>query len=805
MFNPYNSPLTEQYLYSAGNICYNAQTGGVLLFRALSGRHEEVMDFKGLKLDRFQEEAISAIGDGKSVIVAAPTGAGKTVIAEYAIEKAIAAGKEIIYTAPIKALSNQKFRDFSRDYPDKIGIMTGDVIINPEAPVLIMTTEIFRNIIFDQSAERLQNVETVIFDEIHYINDIQRGTVWEESIIFAPQHINFICLSATIPNFREFTEWMQAVRERPIESIVETKRPVPLEVQIWVPGAGFRDMKFIRKIEKDKSQSKKRRASNVDLVHHLKRENQLPCLYFHFSRVGCEEYAQHFRSANLLKDFERRKVLDMYDRLCERFNVEMRGQALLMRKLLASGVAFHHAGVLPSLKEVIERLYTLGLIKLLFTTETFAVGINMPARSVIFHNLMKNDGISFRYLTAREFQQMSGRAGRRGIDEVGYAYACVQPRDASYEGVKQTLSRDAEDIESQFSLSYSSILNLYETYGDLIYEVCEKSFNNYKTVAQVNQLKSIIGNARKEIERLENDTKCLHGSFADHIYRFMDLRAQYSKLLRKINNKKKKKKSARFELKQRLQDVKQEMSKLECPECRKQKSCRNAYKKINRVKDRIKDYREEMIEVENSQRNILERRLGFLTDLGYMNEDGLMPRGKIAAQIFGYEIVFTELFFEGMFEGIDETTINVLVSSIVFESRRGISYRRKMPDAGIDAVIGRADETVEWLRKKEHRAGVPGLIKPLDPKLNRAVYEWSRGCSFQDLKTFTSAADGDLVRSFRLIVDFLRQLKRAIDEPGFREKMEKCVELIYRDVVDAEAQLKTELEERAANGSPGQA
>ena len=284
------------------------------------------MDFKGFTLDRFQEQAITAVEENRSVIVSAPTGAGKTVIAEYAIEKAISTGKEIIYTAPIKALSNQKFRDFSKDYPGKIGIMTGDVIINPEAPVLIMTTEIFRNIIFDQSAERLRNVESVIFDEIHYINDIQRGTVWEESIIFAPQHITFICLSATIPNFQEFADWIRSVRERDIEAVVETKRPVPLKVQIWIPGFGFRDMKFMRKLEKEKDQKKrKRRGSNVDLVYHLKKEDQLPCLYFHFSRLGCEEYAQHFKNAHLLKDFERRRVLDLYDRLCEQFGVKVEG------------------------------------------------------------------------------------------------------------------------------------------------------------------------------------------------------------------------------------------------------------------------------------------------------------------------------------------------------------------------------------------------------------------------------------------------------------------------------------------------
>ncbi len=750
------------------------------------------MQFKGLTLDPFQEEAIRAVDANHSVIVAAPTGAGKTVIAEYAIEKAIKNDRQIIYTAPIKALSNQKYRDFSRDYPDKIGIMTGDVILNPEAPILIMTTEIFRNIIFDAGASRLKEIESVIFDEIHYINDIQRGTVWEESIIFAPQHITFICLSATIPNFDEFADWMRSVRDKPIQSVVEKHRPVPLKIHIWIPGFGFRDINFIKKLEKEKNKYKRsRRATNVDLVYHLRREKQLPCLYFHFSRIGCEEYAQHFRGINLLDHDERRQVLSIYDELCKQFGVSLRGQANLMRNLLKSGVAFHHAGVLPSLKEILERLYTMGLIKLLFTTETFAVGINMPARAVIFNNIMKNDGISFRYLTAREFQQMSGRAGRRGIDDVGYAYACIQPRDANYKGVRQCMSKDAEDIQSQFSLSYSSILNLYDTFGDAVYEVCEMSFNNFKTIAQVKGIRKHAAGVSKQIDRLKH-FDCLHGDFSAHFMPYMEIRDRFLKLEKKIKMRKKKNKPPRFEDIERLKQIKHELENTACMACKKRKVCLGIHKKIKRHELQLKDYNDEIYEVENSQKSILERRVNFLKKLGYVDDKGLLPRGRIASQIFGYEIVFTELYFDGIFEVLDERAMNVLVCSIVFESRRGAKYR-KLNDQVIAAKLRRAEDTVSWLMRKEMEEDVPGLIKPLDPKLNKAVYEWSSGCSFEDLKKFTSGDEGDLVRSFRLIVDFLRQLKRAINEPIFRTKVDKCVALMYRDVVDAEAQLKTDL------------
>ena len=206
------------------------------------------MLYKGLQLDPFQEEAIHAIDRNHSVLVTAPTGAGKTVLAEYAIEKCVEMGRRVIYTAPIKALSNQKYRDFYQVYGDQVGIVTGDVVLNQFAPVLLMTTEIFRNTIFDDIT-RLDDVEYVIFDEIHYINDIERGTVWEESIIFAPQNIKFVCLSATIPNINEFAEWMRSVREVEIDVIEELERPVPLEHHLYLEGYGVGNLEHLQRIQ----------------------------------------------------------------------------------------------------------------------------------------------------------------------------------------------------------------------------------------------------------------------------------------------------------------------------------------------------------------------------------------------------------------------------------------------------------------------------------------------------------------------------------------------------------------------------
>jgi len=334
------------------------------------------MFYKQYELDRFQEEAINSIEQDHSVIVAAPTGAGKTLIAEYVVEKHIEAGRQIIYTAPIKALSNQKYRDFSRDYGDKVGIITGDVVINADAPTLIMTTEIFRNTIFD-NPDRLKDVPYVIFDEIHYIDDIQRGTVWEESIIFAPQHVNFLCLSATISNLKEFADWMRSVRRNRIDVVSETERPVPLEHELYLQGYGLGwldELKEIKDVLVAREQALVTRGleranhapslrlmqpvatgveelAGADLIEHIQLSDQLPCLYFSLSRRSCEEKALENTDRDFLDAEEREVILEEYDRLCERYGIQDDRGAEQLRALVERGVGYHHAGMLPTLKE----------------------------------------------------------------------------------------------------------------------------------------------------------------------------------------------------------------------------------------------------------------------------------------------------------------------------------------------------------------------------------------------------------------------------------------------------------------------
>jgi len=443
------------------------------------------------ELDPFQEGAVRAIDAGRSVLVAAPTGAGKTVVAEYAVELALRRGERVLYTAPIKALSNQKFRDFRSRFGDRVGILTGDVTLNGDAPALIMTTEIFRNALFEESG-RFDDARTLIFDEVHYINDLERGTVWEESILFAPAGMQFICLSATMPNVQELADWIAEVRGTEVEVIRETHRPVPLRYHILCDGrvVGLNQLGRAmpqpkRKGWKGRQDSRAARtrrsdAATDDMVDALEEAGRLPCIYFCFSRAACEAKAWKAIGRDFLDDDERDRVAALYADLCERYGVLEDRRAQEFGRLIAHGIAYHHAGMLPTLKEITERLFSSGCVRLLFTTETFAVGVNMPARTVAFDSLRKFDGVTFGYMQSREYHQMAGRAGRRGMDKVGYVYACVDPEEDKARDVRRVLTGRIERIESRFELDYSTILNLYAQVGEAVDETCARSFASFQ-------------------------------------------------------------------------------------------------------------------------------------------------------------------------------------------------------------------------------------------------------------------------------------------------------------------------------------
>lgn len=465
------------------------------------------------ELDTFQKEAILHMEQGDSVFVAAHTSAGKTVVAEYAIAMSKRNMTKTIYTSPIKALSNQKFRDFKETFDDvDVGLITGDVQINKDADVLIMTTEILRSMLY-KGADLLKDIEFVIFDEVHYINDQERGVVWEEVIIMLPPYVKFVLLSATVPNTFEFANWIGRTKEKNIYVISTSKRPTPLEINIWAKDQiipvidehrQFLDNNFKKHVnlltskqenkEKNKNNNnngKKVVMSSMDgpnkntwpsLFGDLKRKNLLPAVIFVFSQKKCSEYADSLANSNFITAKESSHVRMIIDRSISRLKKEDRElpQILAITTLLQKGIAVHHGGLLPIIKELVEILFAEGYIKILFATETFAMGLNLPTRTVVFSSIRKHDGTQMRYLTPGEFTQMAGRAGRRGLDDHGTVIVMTYKNPLESLVFKDTTLGKPTKLESQFRLTYNSIVSLLRIESVKMEDMIQSSFGEDK-------------------------------------------------------------------------------------------------------------------------------------------------------------------------------------------------------------------------------------------------------------------------------------------------------------------------------------
>ncbi|KAL5699123.1 RNA helicase [Ranunculus cassubicifolius] len=439
-------------------------------------------------LDPFQSEAIKCLDNGESVLVSAHTSAGKTVVASYAIAMSLRERQRVVYTCPIKALSNQKFREFREEFSD-VGLMTGDVTIAPNASCLVMTTEIWRSMLY-KGSEILREVAWVIFDEVHYMRDRERGVVWEESIVMAPKNSRFVFLSATVPNAKEFADWVAKVHNQPCHIVYTDYRPTPLQHYIFPAGGKglylvvdekgeFREDSFQKSLNAliPASESEKKRENAewrkgvvtcrpgeesdiFKLVKMIIQRQYDPVIIFSFSKRECEFLAMQMAKMDLNEEDEKVNIENIFWSAMDILSDDDKKlpQVLNMLPLLKRGIGVHHSGLLPILKEVIEILFQEGLIKCLFATETFSIGLNMPAKTVVFTNVRKFDGNKFRWISSGEYIQMSGRAGRRGIDQRGI---CILMVDEKLEPstAKMMLKGSADCLNSAFHLSYNTLLN----------------------------------------------------------------------------------------------------------------------------------------------------------------------------------------------------------------------------------------------------------------------------------------------------------------------------------------------------------
>ena len=495
-------------------------------------------------LDGFQLKAFDALDDGRSVLVAAPTGSGKTVVAEYAIEVARRSGRRAFYTAPVKALSNQKYHDLVARYgTDEVGLLTGDNTINGDAPVVVMTTEVLRNMIYARSAA-LDHLDVVVLDEVHFLQDAYRGPVWEEVIIHLPSQVLLVCLSATVSNAHELTDWISTVRG-PTTAVVEDCRPVRLE-NLYFVGDTTHDRVHLMpvlingrpnhdamRLDNEAARSSKGRTgkatharrrlytpSRLDVVDVLERERMVPAIYFIFSRNQCDEAARTVLAAGarLTTGGERDRIREIVDaRLggIEPADLAVLGYSQFLAQLEA-GVAAHHAGMVPPFKEVVEACFVEGLVKVVFATETLAVGINMPAKCVVIEKLTKFTGDHHAFLTPGEYTQLTGRAGRRGIDDLGNAIVLWSPF-VPFDQVAALAGSRSFHLNSAFRPTYNMAANLVRSYtSERAHHLLNLSFAQYQADRDVVKIESRLERRQQHLRDLTAEAVSPFGDIEEY-------------------------------------------------------------------------------------------------------------------------------------------------------------------------------------------------------------------------------------------------------------------------------------------------
>ena len=731
------------------------------------------------KLDDFQEEALFHINNGKSVVVCAPTGAGKTCIAQMAIHKALNEGHRIFYTTPLKALSNQKYSDFSEKYGvDKVGLLTGDTSINRDAQIVVMTTEVFRNMLygtnFGSVSDNLKDVRYVVLDEVHYMNDEQRGTVWEESIIYCPTNVQIIALSATVANSQQLTDWINTVHSK-TELVYTDFRPVPLRYYYYDSSKPndilpllTSDGKLNRKI-KPESKAKyfgkrgkmPQRQVAKDVVSVLHKKNMLPAIYFTFSRKKCDEQMEKCAGLCLTTPEEQKEIKQIVDDYLAENPYLYNNKHL---EYVLCGVASHHAGLLPGWKVLVEKLFQKGLIKVVFATETLAAGINMPARSTVISAVSKRTDSGHRMLTPSEFLQMSGRAGRRGMDEIGYV-TIIGTAFQSPEEVAELVTSEANPLESRFSPTYSMVVNLLQRFTlDEAKELILKSFGYYSSTTRLTPLMKQQQELDNEIDNIKA-FKCPFNRTSKDMFDYNKLRNTYVeqrktvKVLRKQMNKKNPENVEYFkDFEAKTKDLLHKVQTYQCDTCKLYRKHMKQTELLDRFQKRA-DKLEKTIEYEKDiyWRKFLNHtyaleRAGYLEN-NYPNEKGLTI-GAIRAE---NELFLAEIIFSGVLDTLKVDELASVICAITTEDLRADVY----PEIPISKGTRKALNKIKDIRRRltllqrdfdiETEMYINSYYSPL-------IEYWVNGGEWEELIEQVPSGEGDVVRCFKRTIDVLRQL-----------------------------------------------
>ncbi|MBT1164824.1 DEAD/DEAH box helicase [Bifidobacterium felsineum] len=780
-------------------------------------------------LDDFQTEANEALEAGSNVLVAAPTGAGKTVVADFAIYLAQDRNVKAFYTTPIKALSNQKYHDLVEVYgPDKVGLLTGDTSINSEADIVVMTTEVLRNMIYERSTT-LTALRYVILDEVHYLADRFRGPVWEEVIIHLPKTVKIVGLSATVSNVEDFSNWIASVRGD-TKLVISEHRPVPLEQHVIVQaddhtepqvldlyrrdGSGQQTTKlnpelintldrFDRKAARRRGEQRPdkrkgfkgkgpkghtpkpqrhtpRRWAVVDELNFL---GMLPGIYFIFSRNGCDQAVEQCINAGLelTTDEEAVKIRRIVDEMVEGQLNQEDLKALHFSKFrfaLEEGFASHHAGMIALFRQIVERLFEEGLVKMVFATETLALGINMPARCVVVEKLEKFNGTGHVALTPGEFTQLTGRAGRRGIDTIGHAIV-VDHQDFIPATAAALSSKRVYPLHSSFRPTFNMAVNLlnssdYETARVTL----DQSFAQWEANESAWQLESQITTLKTALKGYEQAFQCNHGDFKE----FMTIRTKLSDIEKEGRKKLKhevfltdKERSEAF---QRLDEEIRTLRKAEhehpcrdCPDLQQHLKWGHRWARETRELARVQNRYDSRT---GSVARQFDHICDILCQLNYLerheHEDGsidmtLTDKGRLLRRIYSeHDLELCEALLAGIFKKLDANGFAAVLSCLVYESRRGSQGEPRHYPGGTSGKIAIAASKLKGVCANiDALCEDNGLEETSQPDCGIVdiMYEWADGGSLAACLYGTDMTGGDFVRTAKRLADVLQQIAVA--------------------------------------------
>ena len=772
----------------------------------LRGQHPITTEFLltfDFEFDPFQISACHAVEDGKGVLVAAPTGAGKTVVGEFAAYFALQAGKKCFYTTPIKALSNQKYSEFVAKFgEDRVGLLTGDTSINGEADILVMTTEVLRNMLYAGS-NTLTNLGCVVMDEVHYLADKFRGAVWEEVLIHLMESVQVISLSATVSNAEEFGEWLGEVRGE-TEVIVSEIRPIPLFQHVLIgsrlmdlfeqpgrinPEILQREREAIRRSSLGRNRRGRfaepsDRMSRADIVEKLQRENLLPAITFIFSRVGCDAAVKQCLHAGLRltspeERVEIRQTALRYTQNIAEEDLEVLGFEEWLTAL-ERGIAAHHAGLLPSFKGAVEDLFQRGLVKAVFATETLALGINMPARTVVLEKLIKFNGEAHVPITPGEYTQLTGRAGRRGIDIEGNAVIQWSPTvdSASAAGLASTRTYP---LRSSFSPTYNMAINLISRFGrETARRSLESSFAQFQADRAVVGLTRQIRKNETLIAELMKDAQCHLGDFSEYARLRRSIK-EVEVLLGRRDQRKTFDNRQRGHMEGELSDLRKAMKAHSCHGCAEREDHARLAERAGRL---TRENDGLTARVENRTHVIaktFDQICQVLDHLEYI--DGEMPttQGKILTKIYAEsDLLLTESIRRGLLDDLNATELLSVVSCMIFESRSQENLAPKLPSQKVTSTLTEIISLWAALEKIENDFGVKTQREP-DAGFCFISYKWASGNSLNSVLKGSDMSVGDFVRSTKQLVDLLNQIAGASEK--LRPVCKDAVKRIDRGVV----------------------